>query len=66
MNNSPNGKTIENVTKRNTIKLYTDLEKARKAVYKQHCLDFQAFSDNLFRVQLRNFNQIIIKPFQVH
>ena len=53
MNNSPYGKTIENVTKRNTIKLLTDSEKARKAVAKQHCLDFQAFSDILFGVQLR-------------
>ena len=48
MNNSPYEKIIENVTKRNTIKLYTDSEQARKAVSKQHCLDFQAFSDNIF------------------
>ena len=66
MNNSPYLKTIENVTKRNTIKLYTDSKKARKAVSKEHCLDFQAFSDNLFRVQLRKVNQIINKLFQVH
>ena len=56
MNNSPFGKTIENVAKRNTIKLYTDSEKAKKAVSKQHCLDFQAFSDNLLGLQLRKVN----------
>ena len=53
MNNSPFGKSIENLTKRNTIKLYADSEKDRKAVSKQHCLDFQALSNNLFGVQLR-------------
>ena len=66
MNNSPYGKTIENVTKRNTIKLFTDSVKAKKAVAKQHCLDFQAFSNNLYGVQLRKVNQIINKPFQVY
>ena len=66
MNTLPYGKTIENLTERNTIKLYTDSEKEKKAVSKQHCLDFQAFSDNLFKVQLRKVNQIINIPFQVH
>ena len=65
MNNAPYGKTIENVTKRNTIKLFTDSDKTRRAVIKHHCLDFPAFSNTLFGVQLCKVNQIINKSFQV-
>ena len=66
MNNSPYGRTIKNVTKRNTIKLFPDSEKTTKAVAKQNCLHFQAFYNNFFKVQLQKVNQIINKPFQLY
>lgn len=66
IHNAPFGKTIENVTKRNTFKLLTKRDKVIKKVSKQHCTAFRYFSKSLFAVQLRKVNLSIKKPFQVY
>ena len=43
MNNAPYGKTIENVARRNDIRLLNDMEKARRLAQKPHCVDFRVF-----------------------
>ena len=47
MNNAPYGKTIENVALRKYIRLFNDMEKARKLAEKPHCVDFRVFDGQL-------------------
>ena len=47
MNNTPYGKTIENVARRTDIKLLNDMEKARRLAEKPHCVDFRVFDGQL-------------------
>ena len=63
MNIAPYGKTIENVAKRTSIKLLTDMEKARRLAEKPQCLNFRLFNPNLVAVESRKLNQVINKPF---
>ena len=65
MNNSPYGKTIDNVAKRSNIKLLTSLEKMRKLAEQPHCIDLRVFADNLFGIEMRKTKSLINKPFQV-
>ena len=65
MNNSPYGKTIENVEKRSNIKLLTSLEKMRKMAEQPHCIDLRVFADNLFGIEMRKNKSLINKPFQM-
>ena len=43
MNNSPYGKTIENVVRRTDIRLLNHIEKARRLAEMPHCVDFRVF-----------------------
>ena len=43
MNNAPYGKKIENVARRTDIRLFNDMEKARRLAEKPHCVDFRVF-----------------------
>ena len=65
MNNSPYGKTIENVAKHSNIKLLTSLEKMRKVAEQPHCIDLRVFADNPFGIEMRKTKSLINKPFQV-
>ena len=63
MNNTPFGKTIEDVCKRTDIQLLTDETKAYRLTEKPHSIDFKIFTENLFAVDLCKVNQIINKQF---
>ena len=77
MNNSPYGKTIENVARRSDIRLLNDMGKAHKLAEKLHCVDFQVFDGNvkqhftemedqektLIRIDVRKLNHFINTPF---
>ena len=65
MNVAPYGQTIENVTKRTSIKVLTDIEKARHLAEKLQCINFRLFNPNLVALDSRKFNQLINKPFQL-
>ena len=65
MNNSPYGKTIENVAKRSDIRLLIDPDKMRKLAEKPHCIDLRVFAENLFGIEMRKTKSLINKPFQV-
>ena len=65
MNNTPYGKTIENVGKRTDIRLLNEETKAYRLTEKPHCIDFKIFTENMFGVELRKVNQLINKPFQI-
>ena len=47
MNNSPYGKTIENVARRTDIRLINDMEKAQTLADKPHCVDFCVFDGHV-------------------
>ena len=65
MNVAPYGKTIENVAKRTSIKVLTNMEKARDLAEKPQCINFCLFNPNLVAVESRKLNKIINKPFQL-
>ena len=65
MNDVPYGKTIENVGRRTDIRLLNDETQAYRLPEKPHCIDFNIFTENLFRVELCKVNQLINKPFQM-
>ena len=65
MNVAPYGKTIENVDKRTSIKILTDMNKARSIAEKPQCTNFRLFNPNLVAVERRKLNQVISKPFQL-
>ena len=65
MNNSPYGKTIENMAKRSDIRLLINPDKVRKLAEQPHCIDFRVFSENLFGIEMRKTKSLINKPFQV-
>ena len=65
MNVAPYGKTIENVAKRTSIKVLTDMEKARRLAEKPQCINFRLFNPNLVAVESRKLNQVINKPFKL-
>ena len=65
MNKAPYGKMIENVGKQTDIRLLNDETKKYRLTEKPDCNDFKIFMENLFGVELRKVNQIIIKPFQI-
>ena len=44
MNNAPYGKTIENVARLTDIRLFNDMEKARRLAKKTHCANFCVFN----------------------
>ena len=43
MNNAPDGKTIDNVAQQTDIRLFNDMEKARRLAENSHCVDFRVF-----------------------
>ena len=47
MNNTPYGKTIENVARRTDICLLNKMEKARRLSEKPHCVDCRVFDGQL-------------------
>ena len=65
MNNAPYGKTIENVAKRTTIKVLTDMEKSRRMAEQLQCNNFRLVNQDLVAVESRKVNQVINKPFQL-
>ena len=64
-NNAVSGKTCENQRKRNDIRLLTDQEKIGKFVYKQQCLNVEAFDRILIAVEFRKLIQIATRPSYV-
>ena len=64
MNVALYGKTIENVAKRTSIKVLTDMDKARRLAEKPQCI-IRLFNPNLVAVESRKLNQVINKPFQL-
>ena len=68
MNNSPYGKTIENVAKRVDIRILTsnEEERARKLSEKPHCTRFEIFDENLVGIEMRKQRVLINKPFYVN
>ena len=65
MNVAPYGKTIENVAKRTSIKVLTNMEKARRLAEKPQCINFRLFNPNVVAVECRKLNHVINKPFQL-
>ena len=65
MNVAPYGKIIENVARRSSIKVLTDMEKALRLAEKPQCINFRLFNPNLVAVKSRKLNQVINKPFQL-
>ena len=63
MNVAPYGKTIKNVATRTSIKVLTDMEKARRLAEKPQCINFRQFNPNLVAMVSRKLNQVINKPF---
>ena len=43
INNAPNGKAIENVTRRTDICVLNDIEKSQRLAEKPHCVNFSVF-----------------------
>ena len=65
MNNAIYGKTCENIKKRTSIRLLSDIQKANQLVEKPHCLNFEIFSEGLVGVEMRKIRAKIDKPFYV-
>ena len=65
MNVAPYAKTIENVAKRTSIKVLTDMDKARRLAEKPQCINFRLFNPTLVAVESRKLNQVINKSFQL-
>ena len=65
LNNSVYGKTCENLTKRNDIRLVTDQKKCKKLIEKPHCLAFEIFSEHIAAVELQKIRCEINKPTYV-
>ena len=63
--NAPYGKTIENVSKRTSIKVLSGMEKARRTAEKPQCINLRLFNPDLVAVKSRKVNQVINKPFQL-
>ena len=65
MNVAPYGKKIKNVANRKAIKIFSDMEKARRIAEKPQCINFRVFNPDLVAVESRKANQVINKPLAV-
>jgi hypothetical protein len=65
LNNSVFGKTCENVTKRNDIRLLVDRAKCEALINKPHCLGFKIFSEDIAAVAMQKLVCLIEKPTYV-
>jgi hypothetical protein len=65
MNNALFGKTCENVTKRNDVRLMVDRAKCEVLMRKPHCLGFKIFSKDIAAVAMQKLICLIEKPTYV-
>ena len=65
MKNAPYRKIIENVAKRTSIKVLSDMEKARRMADKPQFINYRFFNLDLVAVESRKVDQMINKLFQL-